>query len=57
MKVKSGVYEVRNQFGKVIYRGSCNEAYVQRQYPDHAYSYELIKPDVIGKDEYKQWRR
>ena len=57
MKPKSGVYEVKNNFGKVIYRGSCNEVYVQRQYPSYSYSYECIKPDIIGKDEYKQWRR
>ena len=57
LSVKSGIYEVKNQFGKVIYRGSCNEVYVPRNYPSYSYSYECIKPDVIGKDEYKQWLR
>lgn len=57
MKPKSGIYEVKNNFGKVIFRGSCNEAYVLRQYPSYSYSHELIKPDITKKDEFKQWQR
>ena len=51
----SGIYQVKNIFGKVVCTVACNEAYVQRQYPAHAYTYTCLKEDK--KSEYKEWQR
>ena len=53
----SGTYEVKNIFGKVVWRGSSNEAYVKRQYPEHAYTYTVVRLDKHKEDEYKQWMK
>ena len=53
----SGTYEVKNIFGKVVWKGSSNEAYVKSQYPEHAYTYTVIKLDKHKEDEYKQWMK